>query len=433
MRASYIKKSFLKILSHMEKNCSLFVKRPGVDFTRHRKCSFPDVILCLMTMENHSLNRELRRFFSSSDKSLTKSAFCQQRGKLNDRVMPFLLSQINQIAAFRKEFKGYHLVAADGSDVNIPPHRNSPETFVSSNTEGVGYHQVHLNALYDLLEERYINILIQPRADIDERSAFLELLHDYSVPGKTIFIADWGYFSLNLLAHLQMSGHCFLLRLNTADSPYSFLSRFLLPDTDEFDTSLEFDVARSRRKRFCAHPDQFICLHSGRRFDFIQPSDRDSLFHFSVRLVKVQLGQGPEYLLTNLPKRSFDLSTLKELYHLRWGIETSFRFLKYNISLNSFHSIRRDFIQQEIYARVILYNLTLLLAHAVPLPTFSGNYPRKVSVSDAVLTCRALLLGDITASLAESLLMRYLTVIKPDRSFPRKIRSQHYTPLNNRT
>lgn len=433
MNASYVKNTLLKTLFYMDQERSSFVKRPGFDFSRHRKCSFQDVLLCLLTMENHSLNRELRHFFQASDISLTKSAFCQQRAKLNEQALPFLFSQFNQRTAFSKKFKGYHLVAADGSNVNIPPSSDSPDTFVPANTEGSGYHQMHLNALYDLLEERYTNICIQPRANINERSAFLELLQDYSIPGKTIFIADRGYFSFNLLAHLLSSGHKFLLRINSADARNSFLKRFHLPNTIEFDASLEFDVTRSRKKCYTDHPERFIWLHTKRPFDFIHPSDKETLFHFDVRLVKVELPDGVEYLLTNLPKRSFDLTTLRKLYHLRWGIETSFRFLKYNISLNSFHSIRRDFIRQEIYARVILYNLTLLLTHTVTLPPSSGNYPRKVSVSDAVITCRDYILGRIKVSLVRVLLLTYLTEVRPDRSFPRKVHAQRYKSLNHRT
>ena len=433
MKTSYVKKSLLKTISSMVNDRSSFVRHPGVDFSRQRKCSFKDLILCLLTMEDGSLNREMRRFFPQSDTVISNSAFCQQRAKLNDQALPFLLSGINQALPLRKKFKGYHLVAVDGSDVDIPPCHDSPDTFVPSNTDGCGYHQMHLNALYDLLEERYTDILVQPRACINERSAFLSLLNYYSVPGKTIFIADRGYFSLNLLAHLLVSGHKFLLRLNSVDSGNSFLKRFKLPDADKFDVMLKFDATRSKKKCYLEHPDKFIWLHTKRPFDFIQPSDKDSLFHFLVRLVKVDLPGGPEYLLTNLSRKTFDLSGLKHLYHLRWGIETSFRFLKYNIALTSFHSIRRDFIRQEIYARVIMYNLTLLLTHTVALSTSSGNYPRKVSVSDAVHTCRDLLRGNINASLAERLLLRYLTQIRPDRSFQRKIRSQRYKPLHYRT
>ena len=96
MKTSYVKKVLLKTISSMVADRSSFVRHPGVDFSRQRKCSFKDLILFLLTMEDSSLNRELRRFFPKSDPAFTKSAFCQQRAKLNDKALPFLLSGINQ-------------------------------------------------------------------------------------------------------------------------------------------------------------------------------------------------------------------------------------------------------------------------------------------------------------------------------------------------
>ena len=41
---------------------------------------------------------------------------------------------------------------------------------------------------------------------------------------------------------------------------------------------------------------------------------------------------------------------MKEIYHLRWGIETSFRELKYDLSGVQFHSKKDQFVYIEIYA-----------------------------------------------------------------------------------
>src|SRR5699024_7255543 len=63
-----------------------------------------------------------------------------------------------------------------------------------------------------------------------------------------------------------------------------------------------------------------------------------------------------ESIITNLPAEEFSLEDIKALYHMRWGIETSFRELKYAIGLTHFHSKKPDYIRQEIWARLILYN-----------------------------------------------------------------------------
>lgn len=51
------------------------------------------------------------------------------------------------------------------------------------------------------------------------------------------------------------------------------------------------------------------------------------------RICRFQLDNGEfETAATPLP-RSFTLEDVKTLYHLRWGIETSFRVLKYTLGL----------------------------------------------------------------------------------------------------
>ena len=47
---------------------------------------------------------------------------------------------------------------------------------------------------------------------------------------------------------------------------------------------------------------------------------------------------------------------MKELYHMRWDIETSFRDMKYSIGAIHFHSKKDEAVQMEIYARLIMFN-----------------------------------------------------------------------------
>ena len=418
----------------MSSNVETFVKRPGIDFTRNRKCSFCDLILCLLLMESHSTSRELRRFFKGRNKAIiSNSAFIQQRDKINEDAFPFLFSAVNEIVPFRKTFYGYHLLAVDGSDINIPPLKGDTSTCVKSNTKGVCYHQLHLNAVYDILEERYTDILIQPRATFDERRAFLDFLSRNPFSGKSIYTADRGYFSNNVLALLYSSAYSFVLRMRNPNSTNSFLSRFDLPDCDEFDIMLDFSFTRSHRNIYSKNPAKYVCIRKDRPFDLIDENDKDSLYPIRVRLVKVMLPSGlPEYLITNLPKESFDANKIKEIYRLRWGIETSFCYLKYNVGLVYFHSIRRDFIIQEIYARVILYNLTRLLINCVSLPKKNTKHRQKISVADAVVTCRDFLIYRFKNEEIHSLLTRYVTPIRLNRSFYRRKHTKQFVSLTNR-
>ena len=69
-----------------------------------------------------------------------------------------------------------------------------------------------------------------------------------------------------------------------------------------------------------------------------------------------------EYIITNLPY-SFDLEYLKTCYHWRWQIEVAFRYLKHANGLLYFHSKKPEYLKQEIYANLILYNFGVFLAN----------------------------------------------------------------------
>ena len=436
MKASYIKKKFFETIDSIVADPSPFVKRPGSDFTRTRLCPLRELVTFLLTMEAGTLNREIRRFFfkpaSSKKQPITKAAIIQQRDKLNDTFFPFVFSAVNKIRPFTKTLNGFHLLACDGSDLDIPAYKDDKETYVASNTEDVGYHQFHLNAIYDVLEQRYVDVSIQPRGEINERSALVDFIRQTSLPEKSIFIADRGYFSLNVLAHISVSKYHYVLRMNSDEASRAFIRRFNLPESDEFDVILDFDVTRSYKKCYTKKPDKFVCLKPDRPFDFIPTDDKKSMFHVRTRLVKIKLSKGNyEFLFTDLP-HDFGLEALKHVYHLRWGIETSFSHLKYNMALNSFHSKRRDFICQEIYARMILFNLTMLMVHCVNLPQRDCLLEYKVSISDAVITCRDYLHNRMSNDTVALLLIDNVTPIREGRTYPRKKHTKRVVPLNYR-
>ena len=434
MNPSYIKFSLMKTINSMQSDPGAYVKNAGRDFSRKRKISFSDLMLNIISMENHSLNRELRSFFSSDKNRMpTKSAFIQQRKKLNDNAFPHVLSSLNTIFPFRKKFLGLHILACDGSDINIPPKPGDTETYVSSNTVGVGYHQMHLNAIYDLMEQRYLDVFIQKRAEINERTAFIQMIDRNGLTGKCLYVADRGYFSLNALAHIIHAEQFFLLRMNDLNTKTSFLRRFPLPSDEEFDQMVQFKVTRKQSHVYKDHPERFFVLRKDRPFDLIPINDKTALFPMSVRIIRIKLDSGnTEYLLTNLMEDRFDIALLKKIYHMRWGIETSFRYLKYNVGLNYFHSCLRELIIQEFYARLILYNMTMLLISCVKVVQSEQHYRRKVSVSDAVVTCRYFLIQRIKNAEIKELLLKYLTDIRPGRTFPRKVRSRRFESLTNR-
>lgn len=79
--------------------------------------------------------------------------------------------------------------------------------------------------------------------------------------------------------------------------------------------------------------------HRG-RWDFPSP------YPMRFRICRFMLDNGEfETVATSLPP-SFTLNDIRELYHLRWGIETGFRDLKYSLGLVNLHGKSDDFAMQ---------------------------------------------------------------------------------------
>ncbi|MCL1843545.1 MAG: transposase [Defluviitaleaceae bacterium] len=82
---------------------------------------------------------------------------------------------------------------------------------------------------------------------------------------------------------------------------------------------------------------------------------------------------------------------MKHIYKLRWGIETSFRELKYTVGLTNFHAKKQEFIAQEIFARMIMYNFAEIITAHVVISQSDTKHDYKANFTIAVLVCRRFL------------------------------------------
>ncbi len=430
-----IRKIFYDTIDKMERESDQFVNRPGKDFSRHRICTFKNTILTIITKETHGLKRELYEFYKVYAKTYpTKSAFSQSRGKFNLTVFPYLLNAFNSRISFTKTYKGLHLLACDGTDSNIPADKEDTLTFIPFNSNNGGYYQFHTVVMYDLLEKRYTDAIVQPRREIKEVDACCRMIDRNPVNGKCLYIADRGFESFNLMAHAIERNQYFLIRVKNIDQENSSYKYVDLSFADECEAACELVLSRKRNKLQKEHPERYKLLFSNRTFDFIAKGDRESTYTLAFRLIKILLPNGThEYLITNLPKKQFHLHEIKSLYAMRWGIEGSFLLLKYNMAMNYFHSANRDSIIQEIFAKLILYNFISLVISCASVPLKNNKYHYQISLSDAVYKCRDYLLKRMTNAKIIELLLRDITPVRPERSYERNMRTQHLKSLQNRT
>ena len=132
--------------------------------------------------------------------------------------------------------------------------------------------------------------------------------------------------------------------------------------------------------------------------------------------------------MTNLPTEEFTAQDIKSLYFSRWGIETSFRKLKYTIGLSSFHSYKAEFIKQEIWAKLIAYNLTeTIVSHTVVETRKDTKHSYKVNFTSAAHICRGFLRLNSWKNPADvmALISRKLIPVRNERSFPR-LQTAHF-------
>jgi len=198
-----VKEALNTAIAKLCENTKMFVKNPSRDFTRDRKLPLREMISILLCMEGGSLTNELLRYFKCSKHTASSSAFIQQRQKINDSAFPSLFDLFVKNTDKDKLYKGYRLLAADGSDIQIPTNPNHPDSYFPGANGQKPYNLLHLDAVYDLLQRTYLDAAVCGRKKADERGMLCEMV-DRSSVSKAIVIADRGYESYNLLAHIQV-------------------------------------------------------------------------------------------------------------------------------------------------------------------------------------------------------------------------------------
>ncbi|UYO62753.1 IS4 family transposase [Acetobacterium wieringae] len=313
------------------------------------------MIELLITMGAGSQNKELLEFFKFDASLPTASALIQQRNKLKPSALLFVLQDFCKSFEKIKRYKGYRLLAVDGSKVPIFRDPTDTDTFVILNQYSEGLNFLHVNALYDICNKLYLDATIHAYRGFSECRGFIEMIKRSPLSEKVILIADRGYEAYNNLAHLQEKGWNYVIRVKACDITKGILSKTDLPSGQEFDEIVSVLMTRRQTNEVRSSPKHYRFLAQHSTFDFL-PVGSKGTYRVTFRVVCVELEKGKfQYLVTNLGS-DFSMQDIKYLYHKRWGIEISFRELKHTIGLMHFNSKKVEHIKQEIYAKMILYN-----------------------------------------------------------------------------
>lgn len=460
-----VKDHLMEAMYYVRGHINDYVSRPGNDFVRNGTW-FDSVTLMkfIVLMGSGSSICELSKFFGIDqfDKPPHNSTFCMARQKLLPSAFAALFRHFTDSFQGLHTFKGYRLIGVDGSTINIPLNLKEEETLHQNQKDQKCFSQCYFNGAYDLLNAIYVDAIISTLSKTDERSALLEMA-ERKTSYPTIFVGDRGYGGWKVFARLKELNHKFVIREKDTDSQGIF--RCLdLSDEPEFDIIKTIILTNKQTKETLSKPELYRPVMSNQDFPYL---DKDHHYYaLELRYVRKKVAPGKYIcIITNLlDQKEFTADDLQYAYYLRWGQEGSYRIFKYTIGVLQFHARKYINVQQELYAKMVLFNACQLIAGCVDMHEGSSNsrvltkqeylqanhtqeeqeessnlhsaYQNsskairyKPNISAAVTNIKEYLNGKGTGDRVIQRIKRYLVPIRPGRSYCRNIKPQSATTL----
>lgn len=417
-----VKKKLFEMIDEMDAYAWLFVQNPLKDFSREKKWSFGNTLKFMISMEGKSMRDELLEYFDFDKSTPTNSSFNQRRAQILPEAFEFLFREFSSYFCKKDAcYKGFRLIACDGSSLDIAHNPADKTTYFQSSPDMKGFNQLHLNALYDLCQRTYVDAEIQPGRQKNEDSAMCHMVDRYN-GGKAIFIADRNYESYNIFAHVEQRGMYYLIRVKDIKSS-GMLRAMKLPDTESFDTDKTFILTRKQTNAVKAEKEKYRFIPTNSTFDYLD-LHINKFYEINMRIVRFPISEDSyECIITNLPRNEFSCEEIKWLYQKRWGIETSFRELKHAIGLTRFHAKKVEYIKQEIWARMLLYNFCeVITTKVVVIQKPNRKHFYQVNYTRAIRICCFFLRTEKAPPDVEYLIKQELLPVRSGRSNPRKVR-----------
>ncbi len=394
-------------------------KVSDTSFSRKRKFSFKDLVVNILGFTRTSVRTELDRFFKSISgnpsniTTLTKSAFTQARQKLKPECFVELrdiqLEYFQNNAAFKHNWKGKRVVAIDGSSLILPnePFLKAKFGTFSNKAEAVST-GAKVSVAYDVCNQLILDAQIDDTQGDEKEMAKSHLSKLCAQTDVLVF--DRGYPCIWLMSMLTEMGFSFCFRLSTSwKKAHEAMKNGTVNDIDW-----------SAKKR----PSQGY----GKLKTYNLPCEVHGL-----RLVSIDLPSGEkELLVTNLSDReTYPIEAIKELYHLRWGIEECYKRMKQAIQMEYFSGRTVHAILQDFYARIVMLNMSAMVAtqsvsEKKPLGKKRNRYAKQINKVQVITKVKDFMVdifynGLIASSITKilKLLGNCYDIIRPNRQFKR--------------
>ena len=399
---------------------SLFLTGPKA-FTRNRKLGFENLVFLMLNFFKRSYSIELAEFYShiGEDFTVSKSAFCQQRMKVND-VFFATLNAVLVDSFYRHtdseivRWKGFRLIAVDGSTAYLSDRTELKEAFGTQANQSRKQAIARIVTAFDVLNKITALADIVPKGISEQHVAHCWLQH---YDPDMLLIYDRGF-----------PGFVSAFLHQAREVPQPFIVRCPIAFTHEirdFIQSSEIDIQSIfRANRHCTKQ---LYTH-GYVVSFAATTP--------IRFIKVFLDNGQvEVLATNLfDKDQYPPEVFKELYGSRWGIETNYDVLKNKLQLEAFSGQKPITINQDFHIAVFLANLQQIIARPCQQKLTKQHNTRKYSYSVNKNVAFGLMKNRVVdlfrsynpekiLTTLESLFLLHLEPKRPDRKYLRRRKS----------
>lgn len=320
------------------------------------------------------------------------------------------------------KLNGYIVTAIDGSDIILPStEENAKKYGVDDPHKSVSPVMAKVSLMYDCINKIVLDTCIEPYKFSEQLCASQhidQLQKNLRQPTITTF--DRRYLSMRLVDQMMENNQKFVFRMKK-----HYLKRYFEQIVSGEDKNIPVTFNREETNEY----------RNDRSFRTKLMSTTYSLRFVKIPLVKETTGEPyDELLLTNLTQDEFSLEGIKEVYRLRWAIETAYNILKNRMKLEEFSGIRERLIRQDIYYSVWLYNLVnfciieLNEAERIPQEQYKYEMRRNITVSIGIVKTNFIQIllekhperRKELMDQMESLIKKYLVPVHPNRTVKRK-------------
>ena len=333
--------------------------------------SFRALAVLLLTKGTKSLQLRMNTFLPKLGKStltVDKSAYSRARQKLKHTAF-IELNQTAVVATMYEDdqyqtWQGHRVLAIDGSKIQLPDNQATVKTFGtwtyrSQQNGGIsGSCTMALGSvLYDVLNRVAIDARLE-RCDAYEVD--IAKAHLKHTTANDLAIYDRGYCSFRMMALASQAKGDFLIRCR---SRRSFrVAEEMLAGKGPDDVTVEIKPSKNTK---------------------VQIRNEGLPTTLTVRFVRVTLDTGEyEVLATSLlDQERYPTACFKELYYLRWVLETFYGTLKTRLHLENFTGLSPEAIRQDFFATIFLTGVEsiLTLEAEAKLTKQKGGLPKKVN------------------------------------------------------